>query len=143
MPVINPVPVGRALRVLRFLHEDDLSRAIEAQRAMRAGVDPKLALELLRLAKDTNRTFNYQLEHSKVALTQIPTVLIEHILDKKFPRSMHQQLLELGAPVSLPRPAAGNSAATRPPGDTTVANAKPAAKPAPMMHRLATPLPSI
>src|SRR5438046_1472658 len=86
------VPVGRALRVLRHLNEDNLSRVVEAQRAIRKGLDGKIALTLVRQAVDNNRTFNYVLEHSPLSLSKIPRVLIESILDKKLPKSATQQL---------------------------------------------------
>ncbi|HEY9791772.1 MAG TPA: tetratricopeptide repeat protein [Candidatus Obscuribacterales bacterium] len=123
------LPIGRALRILRYVAEDDLSRVVEAQKAMRKGVESRIAMELLRIAKESNRTFNYQLEHSPIALRQIPTVLIETILDKKLPRSLHEQLRAMGAPVAPAQPATKPAAApptpSAPPSPATPVPAKP------------------
>jgi tetratricopeptide (TPR) repeat protein len=118
------VPVGRALRVLRYLSEDDLSRAVDAQKAMRKGLEAKIALDVLKNAKAAGRTFNFALENSALTIAVVPRVLIESILDKKLPRSLQQQLDALQTQRGLVK---------RPPlptPDPILSNAMPGQKPA-------------
>lgn len=121
------VPVGRALRVLRYLSEDDLSRAVDAQKAIRKGLDASIALDVVRNSKTAGRTFNFTLETSALTIAVVPRVLIESILDKKLPRSLQQQLDAIQAKSGVVRRPAAQPAAGIPKPPTQAPTASPAA----------------
>jgi tetratricopeptide (TPR) repeat protein len=51
------IPVGRALRALQYLDEETLVRGLDAQKALRKGLDLKLTVETLHFAEQTSRSF--------------------------------------------------------------------------------------
>jgi Tetratricopeptide repeat len=78
------IPLGRALRVLRYITEEDLTRGLEAQSAIRKGLDGDVAVSVLKGACQTNRTFMQALAGGiGLGREALPPGMIESILAKK------------------------------------------------------------
>jgi tetratricopeptide (TPR) repeat protein len=73
------IPVGRALRALKYISEGDLSRGLDTQQAIWRGMDKDLAISVLRYACETNRSFPASLRKlpEQVRSSRIPPGLLE------------------------------------------------------------------
>jgi tetratricopeptide (TPR) repeat protein len=104
------IPLGRALRVLRHITEEDLTRALDAQNAIRKGIPIDVAMDVLKSAYQTNRTFMQSLQNPLAVQTDnIPTDVLQSLSDKKRAgapvartpepkkgEQTHEQLIEMG-----------------------------------------------
>lgn len=80
------IPIGRALRVLRYISEPDLNRGLAAQTAIRNGVEGEYAIPALRYAVANQRSFAeaIQAPHTALGLTErIPNGMMLIALGKK------------------------------------------------------------
>jgi tetratricopeptide (TPR) repeat protein len=84
------IPIGRALRVLRYISEADLNKALAAQAAIRSGFDGQYAIPALRYALANHRSFSESV--------QAPHTLLG--LPERIPNS--QLLIATGKPSALP-----------------------------------------
>src|SRR6185437_4541495 len=102
------IPLGRALRVLRYITEEDLTRALDAQNAIRKGIPGNVALEVLKSAYQTNRTFIQSLQNPLAPRADnISASVLELLSDRKTSAApmartpapteqTHEELFELG-----------------------------------------------
>ncbi|MGH7192977.1 MAG: tetratricopeptide repeat protein, partial [Candidatus Saccharimonadales bacterium] len=78
------IPLGRALRVLRYITEEDLTRALDAQSAIRKGIPGNVALDVLKSAYQTNRTFMQSLQNPIASSADnIPASVLQLLNEKK------------------------------------------------------------
>jgi tetratricopeptide (TPR) repeat protein len=78
------VPVGRALRTLKYISETDLTRGLDAQVAIRKGLNGQLAVSVLRFSYQTNRSFLEALKAwpGAVGKDAIPQSVIDALSEK-------------------------------------------------------------
>lgn len=101
------IPLGRALRVLKYISEEDLMRALEAQGAFRKGLDPRITIQVVMYAIQTNRSFMSALQQPAM-LSIVPSDIVDTLIGKKssptaLPRApvpttahTHEELIEIG-----------------------------------------------
>src|SRR5687767_8103750 len=59
---IKGLPLGRCLKILGSITEENLTRALEAQKLIRGGLDGTQAIEVLKTACEKNKTFHEELK---------------------------------------------------------------------------------
>jgi tetratricopeptide (TPR) repeat protein len=62
------IPVGGALRALKYVEDSDLRRSLDAQQAITKGLDPKLAIDVLITASAADRQYVHELRHRQAAI---------------------------------------------------------------------------